>query len=72
MPLVTLTTLSGHHDHTYLVLESFLAVRSNKDLSIVPPATPKNKKVFGLGGGVEAQGPEKMNSIEPRGLLDSL
>ena len=33
---------------------------------IVPPATTQNKKVFGLGGGGEAQGPEKMN-LEPRG-----
>ena len=29
--------------------------------SEVPPAHPKNLKVFGLGGGVEARGPQKMN-----------
>ena len=31
------------------------------NLSIVPPATPKNEKVFGLGGGEEACASQKMN-----------
>ena len=32
-----------------------------RDLSIVPPATPKNLKVFGLGGGDEVHDTQKIS-----------
>ena len=34
------------------------SAQEQHDLSIAPPAAPKNEKIFGLNGGQEARGPK--------------